>query len=102
MKILQKSWSMKEKLDHLEYVMSMVYHVKGLAKEAGLFATYIPVAGLIGIYDKEDGIQLGVTFDGKRIKVKNQYFNLEKWLRAYKETSQLLGNFKLFTNGIPK
>jgi len=64
-------------------IMLSVPTVKQLAKEAGLYASYVPVLGSIMIMYKNT--KLGISHDARTIELKDGHReNLTSWLRAMK------------------
>jgi hypothetical protein len=73
-------------------IIDVMYHVaeiRELARQYGLVAEYIPVVGAIEIMS--DGIPLGISFDGVRIKdnSNNCIYSLRRWMKAFYATSFL-------------
>lgn len=78
-----------EKSDRMIDVMLHVCDAKKLARECGLKAEYVPVAAVIEI--SYDGIPIGVSFDGFRVKdmSNNQTYVLARYMKAFKSTDFL-------------
>ena len=78
-----------ENTDRLINVMLHVCDAKKLARECGLKADFIPVAGVIEI--SCDDIPIGVSFDGFRVKdmSNNKTYILSRYMKAFKITSFL-------------
>ncbi len=89
---------MKTKLnDNILEVMASVCYLKKDAREVGLKASFIPVVGIIEFLD-EDNKQVGVSFDGRTIKIKNKVHSIDKYFASLKLSEAVLKNFKPFTN----
>ena len=72
----------------LSEIMTSVPYVKKLAKNAELYASFIPVVGSIEILDKDKHI--GISHDGRSIILQSGIKeNLEKWLKAMIIAKQL-------------
>ncbi len=89
---------MKTKLnDNIIEVMASVSYLKKDARKVGLTASFIPVAGIIEFRD-DTNQQVGVSFDGETIKVKNKYHRIDKYFASLNASEAMLRNFKPFTN----
>lgn len=77
-------------------MLATVPEVKEKASAAGLYASYVPVVNAIEILNGDKSV--GMTFNGRTIKVNGQYYNLDKWLIMYKITQSILNRFKPFQN----
>jgi hypothetical protein len=89
---------MKTKLnDNIIEVMASVGYLKKDAREVGLTASFIPIAGIIEFLNDRNQ-QVGVSFDGETIKVKDKFYPIDKYFSTLKAADAVLCNFKPFTN----
>ena len=90
---------MKKKLNNnIIEVMAAVPRLKKKARKAGLYASFIPIVGAVELTTL-DGEQIGISFDGTKIRVNGHYHDFEKYLLAFGAVSRFLQkNFHAWKN----